>query len=181
MDSARPMTVRIKKNPDGRTSLSCIRADGTTTWQRQDGAQAAFFPRHDLTHYAVETVLGHNEGFYGLVASGWDLSDFGNPWPRGPMPLAANLSEMIVGFLDLERASGHIGRAADLNESLRDFCTEHSIPAPDPLTDDDLHRVRRARGELFARWEAVRPGDALELPFTPGISGFPVAASDLLT
>ena len=140
MDSARPMTVRIKKNPDGRTSLSCIRADGTTTWQSQDGAQAAFFPRHDLTHYAVEIVLGHNEGFYGLVASGWDLSDFGNPWPRGPMPLAANLSEMIVGFLDLERAS-----------------------------------------ELFARWEAVRPGDALELPFTPGISGFPVAASDLLT
>ncbi|HEV7388818.1 MAG TPA: hypothetical protein VGN73_09410 [Gemmatimonadaceae bacterium] len=168
MDSACPITIRIKKNPDGRTSLSCIRADGTTTWQRQEGAQAAFFPRHDLTHYAVETVLGHHQGFYGLVASGWDLSDFGNPWPRGRLPLAANLSEMIVGFLDLERASGHVGQAEDLNETLERFCGEHSLPAPKPLTDDDLNRVRQARGELFARWEAIAPGAALELPFIPG-------------
>ena len=168
MDSARPITIRIKKNADGRTSLSCTRADGTTTWQRQEGGQAAFFPRHDLTHYAVETVLGHNKGFYGLVAAGWDLTDFGNPWPRGRLPLDANISEMIVGFLDLERASGHIGRAEDLNAMLAKFCTEHSRPAPGPFTDDDLGRVRRMRGELFARWEAVQPGDSLELSFSPG-------------
>ena len=167
MATARPLTIRIKKNPDGRTSLSCIRSDGTTTWQRQQGAQAAFFPRHDLTHYAVETVLRHSEGFYGLVAAGWDLSDFGHPWPRGRLPLAANLSEMIVGFLDLERASGEFGRAADLNEMLKRFCSEHSLRAHRPLTEDDLNRVRRVRGELFARWEAVPPGDALELPFSP--------------
>jgi len=34
MSVAQPITIRIKKNPDGRTSLSCTRADGTTTWQR---------------------------------------------------------------------------------------------------------------------------------------------------
>jgi len=168
MKSARPLTIRIKKNPDGRTSLSCTRADGSTTWQRQEGGQAAFFPRHDLTHYAVETVLDHDKGFYGLVAAGWDLTDFGTPWPRGKLPLDANISEMIVGFLDLERASGHIGRAEDLNANLAQFCRENSLAAPRLLSDDDLNRVRQKRAELFARWDAVPPGDALELPFSPG-------------
>ena len=167
MPAAQPITIRIKKNPDGRTSLSCTRADGTTTWQRQDGAQAAFFPRHDLTHYAVETVLGHRQGFYGLVASGWDLTDFGKPWPRGRIPSDAGLTEMIVGFLDLERGTGQIGQAEDLNATLAPYCSENSLP-PQLLTDADLNRVRQKRGELFARWEAVKPGEALELPFSPG-------------
>lgn len=165
MANTLPITIRIKKNADGRTSLSCTRSDGTTTWQRQEGGQAAFFPRHDLTHYAVETVLGHTKGFYGLVAAGWDLSDFGNPWPRGRLPVDAALSERIVGFLDLERGTGQIGRADDLNALLTEFCREHSLPAPTPISEDDLNRVRRMRGELFARWDAVPPGDALELAF----------------
>ena len=168
MSDAQPIVIRIKKNPDGRTSLSCTRADGTTTWQRQEGGQAAFFPRHDLTHYAVETVLGHRQGFYGLVAAGWDMSDFGSPWPRGRIPAIANLSEIIVGFFDLERQSGEFGVADDLNERIESFCRENSLAPPARLTEEDLGRVRQKRGELFARWDAVRPGDALELPFTPG-------------
>ena len=167
MSDAQPIVIRIKKNPDGRTSLSCTRADGTTTWQRLEGGQAAFFPRHDLTHYAVETVLGHRQGFYGLVAAGWDMSDFGSPWPRGKIPAIANLSEMIVGFFDLERQSGEFGLANDLNDNLERFCSENSLPAPYRLSEDDLARVRQKRGELFARWDTLKPGDALELPFTP--------------
>ena len=166
MPAAQRITIRIKKNPDGRTSLSCTRADGTTTWQRQEGGQAAFFPRHDLTHYAVETALAHRSGFYGLLAAGWDLSDFGSPWPRGPLPAEANLTELIVGFFDLERNSGEFGSVRDLNDSLTRFCIEHGLTTPRPLSEDDLDRVRHERGELFARWEAVKPGDSLELPFS---------------
>ena len=159
------LLVRIKKNADGRSALTCTRADGTTTWQSMKNAQAAFFPRHDLTHYAVETVLGHRNGFYGLVASGWDLSDFGTPWPRGRIPNEAVLSEMIVGLLDVERSTGQLVQPADVNRRLQEFCRENGMPAPTPLTEEDLWRVRQKRGELFAQWEAVKPGDALELPF----------------
>jgi hypothetical protein len=167
MTSSQPIVVRIKKGTDGRTSLSCERADGTTTWQRQQGAQASFFPRHDLTHYAVETVLGHRQGFYGLVAAGWDLSDFGTPWPRGRLPKDANVSEIIVGFFDRERASGQMGSAEDINDELAQFADEKDLPQPEPLSEEDLSRVRKRRGELFARWEAVEGGGALELPFDP--------------
>jgi len=162
-----PMVIRIKKGADGRTSLSCTRADGTATWQRQEGAQASFFPRHDLTHYAVETVLGQRRGFYGLVAGGWDLSDFGTPWPRGELPKDANLSEIIVGFFDRERASGEMGTAEELNAELAAYCGENDIPAPDALTEEYLWLVRQKRGDLFTRWEAVEPGGALELSFDP--------------
>ena len=39
------------------------------------------------------------------------------------------------------------------------------LAEPLPLSEGDLARVRQKRGELFALWEAVKPGDALELPF----------------
>jgi hypothetical protein len=161
------MVIRIKKGADGRSALSCTRADGTTTWQSSKGSQAAFFPRHDLTHYAVETVLGHRQGFYGMVAAGWDLSDFGTPWPRGKLPPVANLTELVVGFFDRERASGQLGTAGELNDEIANFCAESGLSVPDNFSDDDLARVRERRGELFTEWEALRPGAALELPYDP--------------
>lgn len=155
------LTIRLKKHRDGTAALTCTRADGTSTWQRQHGAQAAFFPRHDLTHYAVETVLGHRRGFYGLVAEGWDIGDFGTPWPRGPMPDDADPTELIVGFLDLERASGERWTAAELTEKL---ATQLGARAPS-ISDEQLAQIRARRAELFERWDAVPPGESLELPF----------------
>src|SRR5947207_10613282 len=63
--------IEFAKRKDGNTVLRCIRDDGSTSWQRVDDNQAAFFPLHDLTHYAVETELGFGQGFYGLIADGW--------------------------------------------------------------------------------------------------------------
>ncbi|MFL5467241.1 MAG: hypothetical protein ACJ77T_08860 [Gemmatimonadaceae bacterium] len=159
------MIIRIKKNADGRTSLSCTRPDGTTTWQRQEGGQARFFPRHDLTHYAVESVLGIRNGFYGLVASGWDLSDFGTPWPRGRIPPEANIAEIIVGFLDRERAGSDRATADDLNAALASYSAENSLATDVVVTEDDLSRIRAKRAELFVQWAAIEPGDALEVTF----------------
>ena len=163
------LTIRIKKNADESAALSCTRADGSVTWQRQLGAQGRFFPRHDLTHFAVETVLRHQRGFYGLVASGWDLSDFAAPWPRGRIPADADPSELIVGFLDTERASGTRWSAADFNDKAAIFYADR-YPGSEPptLSDDDLARVRQRRAELFAEWDAVPAGGALELVFDLG-------------
>lgn len=164
MQDPQRMIIRIKKDRDGRTALSCTRADGTTTWQRQHGAVAAFFPKHDLTHLAVETVLGLRQGFYGLVSAGWDFSDFGSPWPRGRPSLDALISEMIVGFFDVERRIGERGAAEELNQQLAEYCADNGLPAQRTFTEDDLVRVREKRAELFARWDAIEPGNALELP-----------------
>ncbi len=130
------LVIQIKKKTDGSAALSCRRADGSVTWQRQEGRQARFFPLHDLTHYAVEAVLGHPRGL------------------RGPLPPEALVSEQIVGLLDRERAAGMEWTAAQFNACL---------PAACAVTDDDLRQVREKRRELFARWAALPAGETLEL------------------
>ena len=164
------LTIRLAKHTDGGATLTCVRPDGSVTWQRQRGGHAAFFPRHDLTHYAVETVLGHRRGFYGLVAGGWDLTDFGSPWPRGPLPSDMDPSELLVGFLDAERASmsgaGQRWSAADLSAQAAAFYDARGVDVPPPVVSDaQLSVIRQRLAELFARWDALAPGDVIELQF----------------
>ena len=159
------LVIQIKKKSDGSAALSCRRPDGSVTWQRQEGQQGRFFPLHDLTHYAVETVLRHPRGFYGLVAEGWDLGDFGNPWPRGPMPVEALASELLVGFLDHERGAGALWSAEDVNASAATHYAERGVSGAPVVTEEELNKVRDTRRELFARWAALPAGEALELPF----------------
>lgn len=165
------LTIRITRQADGAT-LACVRRDGTVTWQRQRGTSGAFFPRHDLTHYVLESVLGHRRGFYGLVADGWDLGDFGAPWPRGPIPADADPSELLVGFLDVERASVAGGAppwtAADLSEQAAAWYAARGLAGPPVVSDEQLAEIRARRSALFARWNALAVGETLELPFALG-------------
>ena len=159
------LLIRIKKKSDGSAALTCARRDGSVTWQRQEGEQGRFFPIHDLTHYAVETVLGHRRGFYGLVADGWDLSDFGAPWPKGRLPADLDPSELIVGFLDRERAGGVEWSAAEFNEGAAKYYAQHRLAGTCLVTGEQLKQIRAALREVIARWQALPAGETLELPF----------------
>jgi hypothetical protein len=162
-----PLRVRIKKHADGSAALTLVRADGSTTWQRQTGAQGRFFPLHDLTHFAVETELGFDRGFFGLVAEGWEIGDFAAPWPRGRIPAESGEAELIVGFLDSERASGGCWSAEEFNARAADYMSQHGGAWSRQLTDAELDRVRDRRRELFSRWNTLPAGEALELEFRP--------------
>ena len=157
------LLIQLTKRADGGAVLRCVRADGSATWQRHDGHQAAFFPLHDLTHLAVETTLGYRRGFFGLVAEGWDIEETGGKGAAGPLPAEAVAVEHLVGFLDVERATGALWTAADFAEQLASAGV--ALARAEPLTDDELARVRERRRELLARWAAVAPGEVLELPF----------------
>ena len=167
----RMLTIRFTKRRDGSVISRFERADGTATWQRKDGPQASFFAAHDLTHYALETTLLYRRGFYGLVAEGWDLSDFGTPWPRGPLPADAEPAELIAGLLDGERASGERCPAEEFNEKIGLYYSSHGLAtnhvAPPTLTQAELDQIRKVASELRARWAAVLPGDSLDLAFDP--------------
>lgn len=69
------LKIQITKRSDGGGVLRCTRADGSVTWQKQTDRHAAFFALHDLTHFAVESLLGFRRGFYGLMAEGWEIED----------------------------------------------------------------------------------------------------------
>jgi len=72
---------------------------------------------------------------------------------------------MTVGLLDLERATGERVQASDVNTRLREWCAENGLPEPAEISEDDLGQIRKRRAELFSSWEAVAPGEVLELSF----------------
>ena len=165
MPSSPPtLTIRIKKVPDGPPVLTAVRADGSSTWQRSNAA----FPVHDLVHYSVESALGFRNAFLGLLAQGWELTDFGRPWPRGALPEEAVFAEAIVGevwrcFLLREPLT-----AAELNERVAAHRKEHGLPLLRTVTEGELSTAVARLGELAMRWRSLPVGGTLELPFPPG-------------
>ena len=164
------LILRLKKRAGGGSAFTLLRADGTSTWQRHE-RHAAFFAHHDLEHLAVESVLGLRRAFYGLVASGWDFDDFLPPYPRGPLPDEALWAETIVGMLDVERAQqtreATTMSAAELNAQLARKCRLDDRTSPGLVTESQLAGIRQRCDDLFAQWDAVPPGETLELSFLP--------------
>lgn len=156
------LLIQITKRTDGSGVRRCVREDGSATWQKQT-ANAAFFALHDLTHFAVESTLGFQRGFFGLIASGWDVDDTTGKGSRGPLPDEALEVEHIVGVLDSERACGETWSAADFNTHAAIHAASAGKGPPRVLTDDELRTVRARRAELFSKWLASPPGAAIEL------------------
>jgi hypothetical protein len=147
------LQIEISRQPDAAVVMRCTRDDGSVTWQKQTG-HAAHFVLHDLTHYAVETVLDYRRGFFGLIAEGWDMDDTTGKGARGPLPAEAAEVERMVGLFDSERGSGVLWTVEEFNEF-----------APRPLTEIDIQSVRSLRASLFRQWFAVAPGEKLHLRF----------------
>jgi hypothetical protein len=159
------LKIKFIKKRDGSIVSRFERADGTATWHRKEGHNAWFFVAHDLTHYAVETILGYRRGFYGLVVEGWDLADFGTPWPRGPLPADAEPAELLAGYLDLERASLSEWPADEFNAKAALYYATHNLDNPPVLDDQQLREIRDRVRELHIRWGRLLEGETLELSF----------------
>lgn len=160
------LLIQLNRRRDGNVVLRCIRADGSVTWQKQEGRYAGFFPMHDLTHYAVEMVLGLERGFYGLIANGWEIEETTGKGGRGPLPPEAGLAEQIVGFLDAERAGGARWSALEFNDHLAGAPTTAGMAQRPQLSEADLAKIREMVRGLWERWMAVVPGETLELSFS---------------
>jgi hypothetical protein len=161
------LTLHLKKRPEGGSSLTLERADGSRTFQRQT-RHAAFFAAHDLTHYAVETTLNLSGAFYGLVARGWDFESFERPYPRGPIPDEALFVERVVGLLDVERHQAASGAAPSSAEEFNALLEGQYAPVSPPrqLADAELHAIRECLSGYLRDWAALPAGDTLVLHFT---------------
>ena len=65
------LTVLLKKKADGSAALSCRRADGSVTWQRQEGDQSYFGERYQGS-FRRQITLGDGLDLENLEA---DLHD----------------------------------------------------------------------------------------------------------
>jgi hypothetical protein len=168
------------KDPASQDVITCIRADGSRTWSKLHAA----FPIHDMTHYAVETVLEVKNGFFGLLAKGWDITDFAIPEKRARMPLEALWVEHVVGIVWREYVMRDASTYADfcsaINStisSLRDSIERNKSrqgPQPDYSDQEMAILARTIRGseraaimarlaELGATWAGTPRGEVMEI------------------
>jgi hypothetical protein len=155
------MLIQLKKGRDGPATLACVRADGSRTW----GKEHPFFPVHDLTHCAVESVLGFDQAFFGLIATGWDVDDFAKPGASRRMPFQAIIAEHVVGVLDRERALTVPLSVAEFNKTVVASLPPAQRDAFTPLSEAQLSQVRELRQTIEARWHALPAGATLVVEF----------------
>jgi hypothetical protein len=161
------MLIRLKKVPGG-VVLSCLRPGGGAEVQRT--GHGGFFALHDLMHYAVESSLGLERSFFGLVRDGWSFDTFSDKSdPRyHTLPREAVWTEHAVAALS-RLWPGEAWRddavlillTEELNAELA------SVAGADPrrLTTVDVARVCERFEDVSRRWVEVAARGHLELRF----------------
>src|SRR5436190_2800556 len=117
------LKVQFARGKDKKDVLSVVRADGSQSWQHQQPG----IPVHDLTHFAIESTLGLKNGFYGLLAQGWDITRLTDKDVRSILPAEGLWTEFVVGLVQTERLSpeplsaGEFNQMLDTEKKNRDF------------------------------------------------------------
>ena len=170
------------KDASSQDVLTCIRKDGSRTWSKLHAA----FPIHDMTHYAVESEVGARDGFFGLLAQGWDIGDFAVPEQRARMPLEALWVEHVVGIIWREYVTREATSYADFESAitatlaaLRDSIGRNAkrqgprarySEADLAILERRISEAERARimariGELAGAWARMPRGETMEIAF----------------
>jgi len=153
------MKIVFKKQKNKPPTLHITRSDDTETWM----SFKHNFIQHDLMHYAAETILDWQDGFYGLVEKGIDIQDFEleNREKRPNLPLPAIQMEFIVNLLETEIYQGN--PVENFNEQLKKNCIGGGQPSPEFILEEKLNEIRKKFKELNQEWHAVELGENLIL------------------
>jgi len=157
------MILRLTKpKGDKPGTFTCIRDDGSCTWQRSSD----YFAHHDLIHYAVETTLGYGDAFLGMVAKGRDLDAFGTRnGVKDVYTAEEGWAEGIVGAIQWPTFSaGPSLSDAEVLAVLQQTCEAHAVPLP-PITVEQIGQIRQKVRTLHEQWHRVPDGGVMELAF----------------
>jgi hypothetical protein len=170
------------KDAQSKDVLTCIRRDGSRTWTKLHAA----LPIHDITHFAVETTLNARNGFFGLLAQGWDITDFGIPEKRSAMPLEALWIEHVVGIIWREFLTRDVAPynefAAAISESVTslrenlardakrlrphaEYSDEEIELLSRGISEAERAAIMNRISELAGEWARVGRGEVMEIAF----------------
>ncbi|MFT5890328.1 MAG: hypothetical protein ACI9Y7_000418 [Dokdonia sp.] len=157
------LTIQLYKHTNKPTILTCIRADKSETWSK-------LYPNteyHDLAHIAVEETLGFKNSFFGMVASGVNITDFELPEHQKPdvlrganLPRESLVTEHLVNLLTIEQ----FNTKENINfiEETQKILKENNLPFLRNLTEGSLRIIRTKFLHLISLWKHVKDGDYLE-------------------
>lgn len=153
------MTIIFKKG-NSKNSITCKRADGTSTWMEASG----FMVVHDLAHVAVEQHFQMNMGFYGLLESGLDITDFERKQKITPqqLPPESIKTELLVNLILTEK---HDKKELDNFNDTFNMSAIKSGLRQEEFDDEDLRAVRKRVDELITRWQNLPVNESLIIPW----------------
>ena len=124
-----------------------------------------FFLRHDLLHYAVETVLNLKSAFYGMISAGIAITDFDLPRDKRDIRLSDEslFAEHIVNLIMVETKDGLFD---DFNNKL----TESIMTSKQNLGNIylDIHKhqsIHSVYEHLLQQWNNLSKDEMLTLEF----------------
>ncbi len=165
MGSGWRVKLKIKKENDGDAAVTFVRADGSTTSGRL--GSASFGAVHDLTHYVVESSLRLSSGFLGLLAQGWNISDFDHKGTTARLSNEAIIAECIVGQLTNTVFSGQSLSIADFNwlvaQAVAGVRPHAIVPS---ISSETLAGMQQQLGSLLDQWRVLPLSQTLELEFS---------------
>lgn len=151
------MLIRFKKGKNQHKhkpdTLTYIRDDGSVTWTHIHRG----FAQHDFAHYVVETTLGFQNAFFGLVAKGYDIPNFSLPTSKRSfkIPKEAMKVEPFVALLQ-----------AELWESFPDPLLQvDGKELPANVTTKQIEAMRQHLRKLLHQWKNIMPGESMDLQF----------------
>jgi len=128
---------------------------------------------HDLVHYVVESELGIERGFWGLVAAGNSperIAAMAKEAGHASAKRAEKPDPQFVQAIQVERIveafEAEFWSRGDDNDSLRAMaqagCDQSLVSCPD-LSDDAIERARARLGALAEQWVRLSVGESLTL------------------
>ena len=155
------MEIRFLKKKNGKHVLTCKRNDGSSTWSHLD----AFFLRHDLMHYSVETTMQFKTAFYGMIAKGISTTEFDLPKEQRNIKLSDETiyAEHIVNLAMIENREGKFD---DFNIQFRESLQQsNSSLNPVIVKEEQLEKMHTTYNKLIAEWNKLHKGESLTLHF----------------
>src|SRR3954462_971379 len=151
------LIFRQEKRANGDAQLVLVREDGSSTFGAF-GPVDGYGPVHDLTHYVIEQTLGLSDGFLGLVAGGWEISDFEVKGTGKRLPQEAFFAENAAGELSRQILMRQVSSLEDYLWVLDTQIAKAGVPYQRPqITQAQFDQiVERIRGE-WARWRDLPP------------------------
>jgi len=117
---------------------------------------------HDMAHFVIEKKFQYKNGFYGLTASGLDITDFEKKQKITPqqLPKEAIKTELLVGLILTELNDRK--RLDDFNSTFNSTAAQYDLPE-ELFRAQDLDEIHDQLNELLSRWSALEVNDSIKL------------------
>jgi hypothetical protein len=155
------MRIIFQKGIDGPDVLTCHRKDDSICETVLSYGSAY----HDLAHFVVESKFALTEGIWGKISEGYAFDEYNLPNETRPFPISPQgyQAEFLATLVQSAVPTGEISEF--YLQMLRDAATTSGIPFPEMPAPSILSELIAQAKVLTQQWEALKPGDFLELKF----------------